>query len=157
MCSAVSATAQLSSGSKRQLEELQPSTIFRIRATCPNDAQCITLASRRMQKYWRPFIQRVGYTSSPQSPHPLAAPSNGVCAMAERESSYILEFACSFRIGEPRAPGYSNGIKLDIDMQTKENAAALAVFFFRTVTRRACGVRLTNGGVFAPPFTLPTG
>ena len=42
-----------------------------------------------------------------------------------------------------------------IDMQTKENAAALAVFSSHTVTRRACGGRSTSGGVFAPPFTLP--
>ena len=33
-------------------------------------------------------------------------------------------------------------------MKTKENAAALAVFSSRTVTRRACSGRSTNGGVF---------
>ena len=41
--------------------------------------------------------------------------------------------------------------KRDFEMKTKENAAALAVFSSRTVTRRACGGRSTNGGVFAPP------
>ena len=46
---------------------------------------------------------------------------------------------------------------MDIDMQTirKTHAAALAVFSSRSVTRRACGGRSMNGGVFAPPFTLP--
>ena len=44
---------------------------------------------------------------------------------------------------------------MDTDMQTKENAAALEVFSSHTVIRRACGGRSTNGGVFAPPFTLP--
>ena len=37
-----------------------------------------------MQKEWRPFIQRVGYASSPAR----CALKKGVCAMAERESSY---------------------------------------------------------------------
>ena len=46
-------------------------------------------------------------------------------------------------------------LKMDIEMKTKENAAALAVFSSRTATRRDCGGRSTNGGAFAPPFTLP--
>ena len=41
-------------------------------------------------------------------------------------------------------------------MKTKENAAALAVFSSRTVTRRARGGRSMNGGVFAPRHVHPS-
>ena len=39
------------------------------------------------------------------------------------------------------ASGYSNGINRDIEMKTKETAAALAVFSSRTATQRDCGGR----------------
>ena len=50
---------------QRQFEELQPSTIFRIRARHVRTMRSASLASRRMQEDRRPFIQRVGYASSP--------------------------------------------------------------------------------------------
>jgi hypothetical protein len=65
---------------QRQLEELLTIQSFRVRATYPNDAQCIAGISPE----WRHFIQRVDYTSSPAR----CAFKKGVCAMAERESSY---------------------------------------------------------------------
>ena len=51
----------------RQLEELLTVQSFRVRATYPNDAQCIAGISpdAELQKEWRHFIQRVDYTSSP--------------------------------------------------------------------------------------------
>ena len=84
---------------QRQLEELLTIQCFRVRATYPNDAQCCiaaSLASRRMQKEWRHFIQRVDYASSPAR-----------CAFKKASAPWQNEIAlilgvlvCSFRIGD---------------------------------------------------------
>ena len=68
---------------QRQLEELQPSTIFRIRATYPNDAQCIAGISPDAEGMasFHPAGRLRQLTRSLRL-------QKGVCAMAERESSY---------------------------------------------------------------------
>ena len=98
MCSA--ATAQLSSGSLKSSSRARSSESVRhIRTGCA--VHRCTLASRRMQKEWRPFIQQIGYASSPAR-----------CAFKkasvpwQNERALILYFTCSFRnrIGVRCAP-----------------------------------------------------
>ena len=80
MCSA--ATAQLSSGSLKY-EELLTIQSFRVRASYPNDAQCIAGISPDAEGMasFHPAGRLDQLTRSLRL-------QKGVCAMAERESSY---------------------------------------------------------------------
>ena len=68
---------------QRQLEELLTIQSFRVRATYPNDAQCIAGIS--------PDAERMASFHPAGRLHQLTRSlrlQKGVCAMAERESSY---------------------------------------------------------------------
>ena len=86
---------------QRQLEELLTIQSFRVRATYPNDAQCIAGISPDAEE-WRHFIQRVDYTSSP-----ARCAFKKASAPWQNERALILGFAYSFRNGGPDSTPYA--------------------------------------------------